>query len=595
MTTLEWARKYVAMGWQVFPLVEGSKLPATKHGFKDATRDEELLVQWWSKSKQGIAVATGSGSGLLVLDIDPRNGGDDTLAGLEKLHGKLPATRASRTGGGGSQKFFRFPGGRSKIAGANGLFPGIDIKCDGGYVVLPPSKHPSGGRYSWVGEHEIAEVPAWLLDALDAQSRPGRSVAAKAVGERIIPEGSRNKELARVAGQMQRFGMDPETILDAVLRENEKKCQPPLAEDEVVALVASITHYAPDNSVILGIDSEVAKGANPVELAPLAEWLLVDPPEPEWIIEGRLAKGHVAVLAAPAYHGKSWMAGEIAMAGVTGRKVLGLWDAPGLSKVLWVDEENSADEAWRRIRALSKGHGITPDELKGKLFMTAPLQGFSWRSKDMGYGMLKRVEELQPDLVIFDSLIATSNIKDENNSVEIRRFFHECVQPVRAVCGSAVLFIHHSNKDALKNPEFQQYSGMGQMRGSSDFPAAPDVVLMIHPAREKGWLVLRTDKMRRGKPAPPVAFQIKDLDSGGVRVVGRDVTEEEAEPGDPTVSQQVRDYILDSLKTPQDADGLRDSVRLAFPEVPAGTLRQIWRRLRHSGEIEESEGIMKLS
>lgn len=157
------ALEYVVAGYAIFPLhsvqhgkctcknalcEDVAKHPRTRHGLKDATTDPIKVMQWWIEwPHANIAIVTGARSGLVVLDIDPRNGGDLSLRQLEECHGKLPQTLRSRTGGGGWHIFFKHPGGY--IKSVSGIAPGIDVKGDGGYIVAPPSLHASGEHYRW--------------------------------------------------------------------------------------------------------------------------------------------------------------------------------------------------------------------------------------------------------------------------------------------------------------------------------------------------------------------------------------------------------------------------------------------------------------
>ena len=95
----------------MFPLAPASKEPlAGSHGFKDATRDVEQIRRWWTETPDAnIGVATGSASGFFVVDIDPRNGGDETLRDLEAEHGPLPPTVTVKTPGGGAHYYFQMP------------------------------------------------------------------------------------------------------------------------------------------------------------------------------------------------------------------------------------------------------------------------------------------------------------------------------------------------------------------------------------------------------------------------------------------------------------------------------------------------------
>jgi hypothetical protein len=130
-------------GYRVVPLKARGKQPLTKHGFKDATDDYLQISEWWEKFHDAnIGVATGDG--LLVIDVDPRNGGEETLAKLLAELGPLPTDMVVRTGGGGLHYYLRYTGPKfSKPSD----WRGIDIKYDGGYVVAPGSIHETGNEY----------------------------------------------------------------------------------------------------------------------------------------------------------------------------------------------------------------------------------------------------------------------------------------------------------------------------------------------------------------------------------------------------------------------------------------------------------------
>lgn len=148
MTHLEHALAYAARGWAVFPLVEAGKEPLTKHGFKDASTDEKKIRKWWTKTPNAnIGIATGKLSGIIVVDIDPRNGGDLTTfwksCALDEHKLGLVTT-----GSEGSHLYFSYPDG-VQIPSRKEFVQGIDLKSDGGYVVAPPSVHPNGVLYAW--------------------------------------------------------------------------------------------------------------------------------------------------------------------------------------------------------------------------------------------------------------------------------------------------------------------------------------------------------------------------------------------------------------------------------------------------------------
>lgn len=272
-TLLEQVLEHAAGGRFVFPLhyplpvggcscgkgrgcKNAGKHPAFAGWQEWATQDPEKLRAWWrGHPRSNIGMPTGAGTDIAVLDVDPRHGGDDTLARLESRYGKLPETVESLTGGGGRQVWFRFPEGlRNSVGDTNNLGPGLDIRGKGGLVVLPGSLHPSGRTYEWEAsshpdEVPLAEFPVWLLDLLltgkvDAKGLPVPSGAAP----EKIREGGRNNTLASLAGTMRRRGMTATEMLPALLAINQARCDPPLDVEDVEKIAASIGGYAPSQT-----------------------------------------------------------------------------------------------------------------------------------------------------------------------------------------------------------------------------------------------------------------------------------------------------------------------------------------------------------
>lgn len=138
-------------------------------GWQDTSPE---LTRWWGLGGLwNIGIATGAASRIVVLDIDPRHGGDETLTKLEQKHGELPPTWRFLTGGGGEHILFRHPGGYVPNS-ANWLGQGIDVRGDGGFIVAPPSQHVSGRRYE-ISVHPddtpLAPMPGWVTDRLTAK------------------------------------------------------------------------------------------------------------------------------------------------------------------------------------------------------------------------------------------------------------------------------------------------------------------------------------------------------------------------------------------------------------------------------------------
>ena len=120
---------------------------------------------------------------------------------------------------------------------------GLDIKGEGGAIVVAPSLHAGGKRYRWGNGAAIADAPEWFLRLLreTQKSRANESAAIDAT----ISEGRRNDTLMSLAGTMRRRGMGAEEIEAALLVTNNKRCDPPLAEDEVRKIASSVCRYKP--------------------------------------------------------------------------------------------------------------------------------------------------------------------------------------------------------------------------------------------------------------------------------------------------------------------------------------------------------------
>ena len=227
-------------GWPVFP-VKG-KRPLTPHGFKDGSTDP-AQIEAWDQEYPGCGWGVDCGrAGLVVIDLDPRNGGDERFDQIRETAGwPLIETATALTGGGGHHLFFR-ANGREVRCGK--LADGVDVKATGGYVVLPPSPHPSGGRYEWIldpAEVGIEELPGWLAELLEQM--PVSQAAPQLSGQ--IHSGERNASLTSLAGSMRRRGMSHGAIEAALLAENATRCDPPLPPDEVQAIAASVARYQP--------------------------------------------------------------------------------------------------------------------------------------------------------------------------------------------------------------------------------------------------------------------------------------------------------------------------------------------------------------
>jgi hypothetical protein len=214
------------------------KHPRTQHGYKDATTDEAIIRTWWIKyPSANLGIATGAISNLLVLDVDAKIGGLESLRGLEDRYGSLEIHRQVASGGGGKHFYFQSQGLQIKCKIK--ILPGIDVIGESGSIVAPPSVHVSGKRYTWANELPIQRMPQWLItliaDPIHCSPSPTRSTD--------IPEGKRNSTLLSIAGFLKAKGLSDVTIENILPHVNEHACTPPLSDHEVQSLAQGMIRY----------------------------------------------------------------------------------------------------------------------------------------------------------------------------------------------------------------------------------------------------------------------------------------------------------------------------------------------------------------
>ena len=217
-TSFRYALRRIA----IFPLAPGAKCPMKgSHGLRDATDDQDVSRARWRRTPQAnIGAATGRVSGFWVLDIDIPDG-PESLAALEADHGPLPITIEASTPRGGRHLYWRHVDGIRNSAGRIGT--GLDVRGEGGQIVLPPSVLANGRCYRWIktGAATFADAPDWLVKSALPPPPPPRaeprpppdnieiyvaSAAASELSELSAAQaGTRNDTLNRAAFNLAQF------------------------------------------------------------------------------------------------------------------------------------------------------------------------------------------------------------------------------------------------------------------------------------------------------------------------------------------------------------------------------------------------------
>jgi hypothetical protein len=476
---LEAALGCAGRGWLVFT-VRLDKAPATPHGFKDAVAEPEAVRELWgSHPGAGIGIQTGALSGLLVLDVDTNAGGDDTLHELECAHGELPATVEALTGGGGRHLYYRHPGDEVRCS-AGRLGPGLDVRADGGYVVAPPSPHPSGRNYQWEVSHDpddvpLAEPPGWLLDLL--RDRPG---GAPVVTD-AIPEGRRNSTLTSLAGSMRRRGMGQSEIAAALRVTNHERCAPPLDEDEVERIAASVARYEPAEDPEEAEETVADRPFAVLTARQLCE--LPDPPESDYLLGPLLLRGARTVLGAHTGEGKTTLALELVRAVAMRDEFLEWTGAAG--RALVIDAEQGLRTIKRRLREVGLDKADHVDYLR------VP----DGLALDQDRGHVYRLEEILTAhdyaLVVADPLykLHRGDSNEERHAVDLMRQLDRW----RSTFGFCLLMLVRLRKPPPQGAMFTIH----EFFGSSAYLRGAEVALGIRRKRP-GYAYLHFFKDRDG-------------------------------------------------------------------------------------------------
>lgn len=339
--------------WAVFPLKPRMKEPLTAHGFKEASLDEAQIRQWW-KQWPNANIGIPTGIWFWVLDCDPRNGGDQSLMQLVAKHGALADTIQQVTGGGGSQRLYE-PPDQMVIGCHTGVWDGIDIKGRNGYIVAPPSIHPSGNAYSWDGstpitEQTIAPANGWLLAEILNRTNGHRPGEPFELPEKI-KKGQQHTTLFKMGASMRRKGCGEAEIFAALWEVNQHRCEEPGPRENIEKLAESIVRQYP-----VGGPPPPKSKPQPqtpkIEISASSALYNADLPMPEPIIDSILYPG-LTILGGRPKVGKSWFALQLALSLVSREKLAGYLEVKKPARVLYISLEDRPHQLKARLRKLT--------------------------------------------------------------------------------------------------------------------------------------------------------------------------------------------------------------------------------------------------
>ena len=474
------ALELAELGWWLLPLhtwnvdkcdcmkqcTSPAKHPRTMHGLKDASCDLAQVVEWWGQwPAANIGVRTGPESCIVVVDIDPRNGGMESWESLREHHAYEHDGPACLTGGGGMHLYFAHPG--EKVMSRSGeLAEGVDVKGDGGYVVAPPSVHARGTSYAWIEgyapwERPPGQIPFWLLELMH---KPVEGISgAQPIADKIT-QGKRRSVLLSLAGSMRHRNMGETAIFNALMAENAEKCEPPLDMREIAKLAADAATWEPGSATILPstkpgpTSSERRKASfDPVTFTAveLDSWTL---PEVQWAVKGLLPEG-LGILAGKPKMGKSWMAFHIGIAIAVGGVAMGTTSVAS-GDVLYLALEDNDRRLQKRLKMLMAGDD-PPERMHFSLKWPKDAEG--------GVTVLESFLGAHPEtkLIIIDTLAKFRGNAGKDSGYAEDYASMDGLQRLAADAHVCILLVHHMRKQ-FADDWVDTISGTLGIAGSAD-------------------------------------------------------------------------------------------------------------------------------
>lgn len=522
----ETALKYAARGIPVFPCIAGTKVPATEHGFHEATCDVSIIDMWWATDPEYNVAFSPLDAGVGVVDLDGGQLGKDEWAGLELEHGLLGPTFTVATPRGGVHIYVKgeLPPTQKILA------PHIDTRGRGSYVLVPPSR-TADGVYTVLDASPIRDCPDWLPPACASR----HDVARAAVHELDLPgniaratklltdyvkrdhvavelEGGDNRTFI-TACEVVNLGLSEDKAHELLCALWNPACRPPWDEDQLREKVENAARYAQNEqgawavapaAVVFGsaLDKLIAESItdeperpNRSRFYPLSEEEQDNLPPPSWLLDGFLPADSVALLYGPPASYKSFVALDIALAVASGIKTFGATAEPGDVVYLAGEGPRSISQkrrpAWKLARDVDRA---IPFHL---------IEGVPWLAKiEEVQEVVAQIKErgLNPKLVVIDTLARGMPGLNENDAKDAG-WAIEMLDKLRRDLGCTVLVVHHGGKD----------EGRGA-RGSSAIPAGVDAAFEIKTSKDAKAVAVWCRKQKDAdEPDRPWCFEGREL------------------------------------------------------------------------------------
>lgn len=491
-SVLTQANGYIDQGWSILPVKPSEKRPYMTNWlqYQHTKATKDMANSWFtSLTGAGVGMVTGRISNVVVLDVESY-----CKISIGELLRRYPTQMVSRTGTGGYHLFYLYPTGMPKVANRVGIFDGADLRADGGFIVLPPTRHPNGHPYEWVKRGPLGVFPKALLDIQSQPKTQGDGWITEAL--RGVSEGGRNDTCARLAGYFFHKGLNAD-IVEALLTEWNERNDPPLPMREIRVTIKSIERSCAVvdgqfTSVEYEDDTKTASKApenSTFDLLRMRDYVKGYGGEgATWLVQDWLPDKSITFLVSPPESYKTWILLDLAVSISTGLPFLGQARVNKTGPTMIIQQEDSHGGLTERLALIAEqkmGMAVNLGNEAWQIPCIPDLPIYIHPSRMLRFDNDKVLKELEgqiktikPRVILIDPLYSTTSgvdnyMADLANQMMILKTW-------RDKYGCSFVLAHHSKKNLDPDSTAREDSWGSQF---------------LNAFLEAGWQVRRNQKL----------------------------------------------------------------------------------------------------
>ena len=491
---LDQVKEYANHGWSILPVKPDEKRPYMQNWlqYTKERAGEQVLSGWFTHlSGAGVGVVTGKVSGILVLDVE-----NHCPQPIEEILRKYPTNMVSRTGSGGYHLFYQYPSNKGRVSNRVRLFDGVDLRADGGFIVLPPTKHPSGGKYEWINKGMPSVFPSSILEVEGQSTNPaGEAWISELL--RGVTEGGRNDAAARLAGYFFKKGISSD-IVESLLMEWNERNDPPLPTGEIRTTIKSIQRSHTD--AVTGVtkveflDDRVAAKPpdNTFDLLKLNDYIKgYGGDGVTWAVDDWLPDKSITFLVSPPESYKTWLLLDLAVSVSTGLPFLGKYKVNQRGPCVIIQQEDSHIGLTERLALIANARmgvqlklGVDDYEIPVAPDLPIyihPSRLLRFDNQKVLAELEKCIQQIRPKIVVIDPLYSATSVENYMAQSAEQMMI---LKTWRDKYGCSFIVAHHSKKNTDPDSTAREDAWGSQF---------------LNAFLEAGWQIRRSPKLQQNQ------------------------------------------------------------------------------------------------